>query len=163
MSKSPLARFFEREVSLASKLLPTIRHDLENLVQVCTGDLKQTNDLRALLSDLTKGTVPVGWRRYRCRSLPVAAWIGDFSKRVAQLESIVHRSDLAQAPVSLGLLFQPQSYITATRQATAHATGSSLEQLSLRVELEKTGSAHSFIIEGKSSLAVVCCCTRTSL
>ncbi|GAA6009794.1 hypothetical protein JCM11491_000816 [Sporobolomyces phaffii] len=147
-TKAPLARFFEREVSLASKLVPTIRHDLDNLVKVCSGELKQTNDLRSLLSDLTKGTVPSTWRRYKCRSLPVAGWIADFSKRVAQLESVVQANDLAQAPVSLGLLFQPQGYITASRQATAHATGSSLEQLSLQVELEQTGSAHSFAIEG---------------
>lgn len=149
-NKSPLRRFFEREVSLAQKLVPTVRTDLENLVKVCDGELKQTNDLRALLSDLTKGTVPASWRRYRCRSLPVSAWIADLSKRVAQLETIVDAAegDLARTPVSLGLLFQPQGFITASRQATAHATGKSLEQLSLRVELEKTGSSNSFTIEG---------------
>ncbi|GAA5901689.1 dynein heavy chain [Sporobolomyces salmoneus] len=147
-SASPLGRFFEREVSLARKLVPAIRTDLENLVKVCSGEIKQTNDLRSLLSDLTKGIVPTTWRRYRCRSLPVAAWIADFSKRVAQLESVVKVEDLARAPVSLGLLFQPQGYITASRQATAHATGTSLEQLSLQVALEETGSVNSFTIEG---------------
>ncbi|GAA6059654.1 hypothetical protein JCM10212_004157 [Sporobolomyces blumeae] len=147
-AKDPLVRFFEREVALASKLVPTIREDLENLVRVCDGTLKQTNDLRALLSDLTKGTVPSAWRRYRCRSLPVGTWIADFSRRVAQLDSVVAQGDLARAPVSLGLLFQPQGYITASRQTTAHSTGSSLEQLSLQVELEQTGAANSFVIEG---------------
>ncbi|GAA5826137.1 hypothetical protein JCM11251_007177 [Rhodosporidiobolus azoricus] len=144
----PLLRFFEREASLVAKLLPSVRTDLANLIKVCDGELKQTNDLRSLLSDLTKGTVPISWRRYRCRSLPVGAWIVDFTKRVAQLEAIVQNSDLGKVPVALGLLFHPHGFITASRQAIAHATQSSLEELALEVLLEETGARNSFVIEG---------------
>ncbi|GJN87844.1 hypothetical protein Rhopal_000799-T1 [Rhodotorula paludigena] len=149
-SKDPLFRFFEREVALAAKLLPTIRTDLSNLVKVCDGELKQTNDLRALLSDLTKGTVPASWRRYRCRALPVGTWLVDLSKRIAQLATVVGSADLAAVPVALGLLFHPHGFITASRQAVAHRTKSSLEELSLEVELEQTGGENAFTIEGLS-------------
>ncbi|GAA5960288.1 hypothetical protein JCM21900_000936 [Sporobolomyces salmonicolor] len=147
-TKDPLFRFYERETALAAKLLPTIRNDLTNLIQVCDGELKQTNDLRALLSDLTKGTVPSSWRRYRCRNLAVGSWVADLSKRIGQLASIVEAGNLGEAPVALGLLFHPHGFITASRQAIAHATKSSLEQLSLQVEIEKTGGSGSFIVEG---------------
>ncbi|BGP45295.1 dynein heavy chain [Rhodotorula kratochvilovae] len=149
-AQDPLARFYEREASLAARLLPTIRTDLDNLVKVCDGELKQTNDLRALLSDLAKGTVPSSWRRYRCRELPVGAWVIDLSKRLAQLATIVARADLAKVPVALGLLFHPHGFITASRQAIAHATQASLEELSLQVNLEETGGANSFVVEGLS-------------
>ena len=55
LEQSPLARFFAREASTGRRLLKRIRQDLSELVQVCHGDIKQTNELRALMSDLNKG------------------------------------------------------------------------------------------------------------
>jgi dynein heavy chain 1 len=52
---SPLARFFAREAVTGVELLKRIRQDLADLVQVCSGVLKQTNELRTLMSDLNKG------------------------------------------------------------------------------------------------------------
>lgn len=118
---------------------------------MCDGELKQTNDLRALLLDLAKGTVPSSWRRYRCRELPVGIWIADLAKRLTQLATVVESADLAKVPVALGLLFHPHGFITASRQAVAHATQASLEELSLEVALEETGGDNSFIIEGALS------------
>lgn len=149
--QDPLARFFEREVAVGTKLLRRVRADLDDLIQVCDGSLKQTNDIRRLLSDLTKGSVPTSWRRYRCRDLSAGAWIADLAKRLAQLGSIVESGDLGGSATSLGLLFHPHGFVTASRQAVAHATNSSLEQLSLQVDLEKTGAEGSFVIEGECS------------
>lgn len=53
--RSPLARFFAREASTGQMLLKRIRQDLEDLKGVCCGDVKQTNELRALMSDLNRG------------------------------------------------------------------------------------------------------------
>ncbi|BGP05267.1 dynein heavy chain [Rhodotorula toruloides] len=147
-TSDPLARFFEREVSLSRSLVPSIRTDLENLVRVCDGELKQTNAIRSLLSDLNKGTVPGTWKRYRCRDLPASVWIADLAKRLAQLHRIVANGDLAKAPVAPGLLFHPHGYITASRQAVAHATKTSLEELMMQVNLAETGEEHSFVVEG---------------
>lgn len=146
--KDPLSRFFARECAIGAKLLATIRSDLANLIQVCDGELKQTNDIRGLLSDLTKGTVPSSWRRYKCRNLAAGAWIVDFAQRLAQLARIVESGDLGGSSTSLGLLFHPHGFVTASRQAVAHATSSSLEQLRLQVDLEKVGGAGSFTLEG---------------
>jgi dynein heavy chain 1 len=46
-------------------------------------------------------------------------------------------------------LFQPEAYVTATRQAVAHQKGWSLEQLVLSVDIEETGGAESFVIDGE--------------
>jgi dynein heavy chain 1 len=54
-ASSPLARFFVREASTGRTLLARIRRDLSDLIEVCNGQLKQTNELRALMSDLNKG------------------------------------------------------------------------------------------------------------
>ena len=53
---TPLARFYDREISVGTKLLGRIRRDLQEVVKVCDGDAKQTNESRALLSDLNQGT-----------------------------------------------------------------------------------------------------------
>ena len=53
--KDPLYRFFEREVNLGSRLLSQVRHDLEDVTEICQGLKKQTNDHRQLTSSLNKG------------------------------------------------------------------------------------------------------------
>ena len=55
VNDSPLSRFFARECSIGSRLLSRITKDLSELVDVCHGSMKQTNELRALMSDLNRG------------------------------------------------------------------------------------------------------------
>lgn len=58
--QDPLFRFFEREVKMGGKMLQDVRQDLSDVVQVCQGKKKQTNNLRTLISDLVKGTHVTG-------------------------------------------------------------------------------------------------------
>ena len=51
----PLERFFRREGSIGIQLLRRVRKDLSMILQVCRGELKQTNHLRSLIGFLTKG------------------------------------------------------------------------------------------------------------
>lgn len=87
--KDPLYRFFEREVNSASKLLDIVRHDLDDVIQICRGEKKQTNHHRSLLADLAKGMIPIHWRLY---TIPAGAtviqWITDFSDRINQLQVV---------------------------------------------------------------------------
>lgn len=53
--QDPLYRLFAREGNIGHKLLGTVRKDMEDVVKVCMGELKQTNHLRTLMSSLTKG------------------------------------------------------------------------------------------------------------
>ncbi|WWC63949.1 uncharacterized protein I303_106555 [Kwoniella dejecticola CBS 10117] len=146
---SPLSRFHLREVSTGSKLLQRIRRDLSELVQVCSGDLKQTNELRALMSDLNKGTVPTHWKKFKMpKGTAVASYIANLCERLKQLEEIATSQRQGGAGIWLGGLFQPEAFITATRQAVAHKQGWSLEQLVLSVDVEKTGGESSFTIQG---------------
>ena len=43
------------QVNTGARLLRDVRHDLEDVVEVCEARKKQTNYLRSLTSDLTKG------------------------------------------------------------------------------------------------------------
>lgn len=50
---------------------------------------KQTNYHRTMLSELVKGILPGGWRRYTVpRGCTVIQWITDFSHRVSQLQEV---------------------------------------------------------------------------
>lgn len=69
------------------------------------------------------------------------------SLRLAQLERISNGTQTTG--VWLGGLFQPEAYITATRQTVAHAKGWSLEQLVLELDVEEY-SDEGFGIDGKS-------------
>lgn len=87
--KDPLYRYFEREVTSGAKLLITVISDLQDVVLICQGEKKQTNHHRTMLSELVKGIIPSGWRKY---TVPVGCtviqWITDFSNRVRQLQKV---------------------------------------------------------------------------
>uniref|UniRef100_A0A672KGH5 Dynein heavy chain C-terminal domain-containing protein n=1 Tax=Sinocyclocheilus grahami TaxID=75366 RepID=A0A672KGH5_SINGR len=87
--KDPLFRFFEREVKMGSRMLQDVRQDLTDVVHVCEGKKKQTNDLRTLINDLVKGILPRSWSRYTVpAAMTVIQWVADFSERIKQLQQI---------------------------------------------------------------------------
>ena len=150
MQSSPLDRYFAREAATASKLLEIVRADLGSVLRVCDGQEKQTNTTRSLLADLAKGQVPTRWRLFKCREMPVSAWVANFARRMTQVRQTQEASAAATA-IEIGLLFHPHGFVTATRQAAAHSLGVSLEtlQLSLRVGSDDA-SATAFPVDGPS-------------
>ncbi|CAG8487876.1 5917_t:CDS:10 [Dentiscutata erythropus] len=147
--KNPLFRFFDRENSIGRSLLKKIRQDLEDVVKVCKGELKQTNHLRMLLNCLTKGIIPDHWRKYKvAKNVSLNHWIADFRSRLQQLESITKLHDFLDLQVWIGGLFMPEAFITATRQAVAQKHKWSLEQLVLEISLNKSGDPDSFALTG---------------
>uniref|UniRef100_A0A034V4N0 Dynein heavy chain, cytoplasmic n=1 Tax=Bactrocera dorsalis TaxID=27457 RepID=A0A034V4N0_BACDO len=145
--KDPLYRYFEREVTSGAKLLTTVISDLQDVVLICQGEKKQTNHHRSMLSELVRGIIPKGWKRY---TVPVGCtviqWITDFSNRVQQLQKVsklvsqAGAKELQTFPVWLGGLLNPEAYITATRQCVAQANSWSLEELALEVTITESSA-----------------------
>jgi len=166
--KDPLYRFFEREVNFGVKLLMSVRQDLEDVVAITSSGRKQTNHHRSLIAMLTKGMIPNSWMGYKVpASCSVAAWVADFSNRVKQLSDVSKAvgggsaSQLKSITVWMGGLFNPEAFITATRQCVAQANSWSLEELHLDVcvadESEKPSFDDcSFAVEGLKLSGAVC-------
>lgn len=53
--KDPLFRFFDREMNIGIKLVSRVKTALQNCISVCNEEMKQTNDMRALLTALNSG------------------------------------------------------------------------------------------------------------
>lgn len=148
--KDPLYRYFEREVSSGAKLLQTVVSDLQDVLYICQGEKKQTNYHRQMLSELVRGILPNSWRRYTVPSgCTVIQWVTDFSQRVQQLQkvsSLVSQAgakELQGFPVWLGGLFNPEAYITATRQCVAQSNSWPLEELMLDITITtETSGGH---------------------
>jgi dynein heavy chain 1 len=87
------------------------------------------------------------------KNTSLAQYIANLSARLAQLEDLAKGTDDRKS-VWLGGLFQPEAYITATRQTVAHKNGWSLEQLSLSVALNQTSDVDAFSIEGESKPSI---------
>ncbi|OWR44117.1 dynein heavy chain [Danaus plexippus plexippus] len=145
--KDPLYRFFEREVAAGASLLQQVLHDLRNVIAICQGEMKQTNETRAMVGSLVRGMLPSGWRRYAvARGCTVQQWIDDFARRVTQLATVSSTladqgaKRLQSIPVWLGGLLNPEAYITATRQCVAQANSWSLEELNLQVTIPDPGT-----------------------
>ncbi|XP_047029280.1 dynein heavy chain, cytoplasmic isoform X1 [Helicoverpa zea] len=145
--KDPLYRFFEREVAAGASLLQQVLHDLRNVLSICQGEMKQTNETRAMVGSLVRGMLPSSWRRYAvARGCTVQQWVGDFAHRVTQLAAVSDAvaaqgaKRLQSIPVWLGGLLNPEAYITATRQCVAQANSWSLEELHLQVTIPDPGT-----------------------
>lgn len=143
-----ISRFIARETWTGRRLLERVRKDLSELVSVCDGSIKQTNELRALMQDLNRGNVPSHWAQFKMpKGTSVGQYISDLAARLAQLEEVAQGKKTNG--IELGQLFQPEAYITATRQAAAHAQGASLEQLVLSLVIDATAKTDAFVIEGE--------------
>ncbi|TRY83561.1 hypothetical protein DNTS_016270 [Danionella cerebrum] len=91
--RDPLFRFFEREVKMGVRMLQDVRQDLTDVLHVCEGKKKQTNNLRTLINDLVKGILPRSWSRYTVpTSMTVIQWVADFSDRIKQLQQISQKA-----------------------------------------------------------------------
>ncbi|KAK1158695.1 cytoplasmic dynein 1 heavy chain 1 isoform X1 [Acipenser oxyrinchus oxyrinchus] len=172
--KDPLFRFFEREVKMGARMLHDVRQDLTDVIQVCEGKKKQTNDLRTLINELVKGILPRSWSRYTVpASMTVIQWVTDFSDRIKQLQQISQAAasggakELKNIHVCLGGLFVPEAYITATRQYVAQANSWSLEELCLEVNVTTSQNtvldACSFGIKGLKLQGATCSNNKLSL
>jgi len=152
-SKGPVQRSLAREISIGSGLLSKIRKDLDSLIQVCNGEVKQTNYLRSLINDVNKGIIPKSWKRYNVMSsVNLNSWISDFVLRIKQLLDIKIRlednSIDQELKLWLGGLFNPEAFITATRQAAARANKWSLEDLVLIISTgEGDGKLNNFSVD----------------
>ncbi|KAI3378322.1 hypothetical protein SNEBB_011029, partial [Seison nebaliae] len=139
--RDPLFRFFEREITQGHNLLEIVRKNLSAVLLVCTDEKeKQTNEIRNLLTDLSKGIIPNNWKKYVTpKILTVIQWIGDFAQRVNQLSTISNEISkkglkcLRFQKVWIGGLFTPEAYITATRQSIAQNNQWSLEELDMLI------------------------------
>ena len=83
----------------------------------------------------------------------LSAWLVDFDKRTRQLHTITETHHYNR--IWMGGLFNPEAYMTATRQASARAHGWSLEKLVLNAEVLTAGEGEgddstSFVVVGLS-------------
>lgn len=70
--------------------------------------------------------------------------MSNFKRRIDHL----HHLASSLESVDIGLLFQPEAYITATQQAVAQRTRLSLEQLKMSFEPVTSGDADAFVLTG---------------
>ncbi len=143
--KEPLYRYFEREVNIAARLLGVLRADLTDVMAICRAEKKQTNYHREITECLAKGMIPGHWRSaYKCpESCTVIQWVTDFAERLRQMARISASPTAALKTLTiwLGGLFNPEAYITATRQFVAQANGWSLEELQLQIIINDAAAA----------------------
>lgn len=105
-------------------------------------------------SDVSLGTIPDHWRRYKVhKNMGVSEWVSDLARRLKQLAEIASLDNLNNIEVWLGGLFFPEAYITATRQAVAHRKKWSLETLHLQLDIERVNDPNAFIVDGKPPIS----------
>jgi dynein heavy chain 1 len=122
--------------------LSRMKQDLEKL-NLSSGKGVISNWQKEILSCLGRGEVPPQWL-YKSSRLSPIAFISNMVGRYEQLLKI-SKSGYSN-PVWIGGLFDPEAYLTATRQLAAVELGISLERLVLSATL--TANKGPFIVSG---------------
>eukprot|EP01061_Rhynchopus_euleeides_P030593 TRINITY_DN5081_c0_g1_i1.p1 TRINITY_DN5081_c0_g1~~TRINITY_DN5081_c0_g1_i1.p1 ORF type:complete len:4809 (+),score=2467.50 TRINITY_DN5081_c0_g1_i1:97-14523(+) len=153
-----IVQALKREVSEARKLYKLVKRELDNVVRVCQGEDKPTNNVREVMSLLSKGTIPTKWKRYTVPgNMTAAQWFVDFGLRCKHLTQLgsVDPNRYNAVEINLGLLLFPGAFITATRQAVARMLKFPLEKLKMSLDITSTasgsdqnGDGGSFLISG---------------
>ena len=118
--KNPLFRFLERECSVLSQLLDTVRADFAGVLEMCQGEKKTPNHIKTLGKALHADVVPTHWKKYTVPdAITASEWLNDFKKRVDQLAQLSTSTDLGRSGLWFGGLLSPEAYLIATQQATA--------------------------------------------
>ena len=91
----------------------------------CEGDTKATNSLRKLMTSISSGIVPSPWRaEYPSPSdTGISSWVADLVSRSEALDRYKPMFRTTEAVSGtrywMGGMFNPHSFITATRQHSA--------------------------------------------
>ena len=107
----PLIRAFERELQTGSKLLVSVRADLDLVAEVAGGKRRATNHARQLMAELARGELPVVWKKYRVPPTVTAVqWLADFAERVNQLEKLASSLKKEKKLIKFRCVWVPFSY-----------------------------------------------------
>lgn len=99
--------------------------------QYTKGEIKGSNKTREIISSLSKGFVPLGWKQgYRVsKTISLSYWIQDVILRLEYVDRYYQymikstlRGKLMEQKFWIGGLFSPEAFVTATRQMAAQVS-----------------------------------------
>ncbi|CAF3056070.1 unnamed protein product [Rotaria socialis] len=135
--KTPYTVVALQECERMNALLKEMRRSLKELDSGLKGELTVTADMEALQESLYLDQVPKTWELRAYPSLfPLGTWFIDLLNRFKDLESWTSDFQLPYA-VTLGYLFNPQSFLTAIMQTTARKNEWPLDRMCLSVDITK--------------------------
>ena len=147
---NPLFRFIEREVTVCSKLLISVRKTLNDLIDMVEGRLQPLEDLKIKAKMIYHGKIPKEWNKYCYPStINVSVWIQDFKNRLDQILANCKSSDWQRKGINLGYMLFPEAFLTASRQYVAQIKKCSLDNLQLKISLtrENIVNENSFMVK----------------
>ncbi|CAF4801187.1 unnamed protein product, partial [Rotaria magnacalcarata] len=135
--KTPYTVVALQECERMNTLLKEMRRSLKELDSGLKGELTVTADMEALQESLYLDQVPKTWELRAYPSLfPLGTWFIDLLNRFKDLELWTSDFQLPYA-VTLGYLFNPQSFLTAIMQTTARKNEWPLDRMCLSVDITK--------------------------
>lgn len=127
----PLSRFWVLESEFAQKIVSIVARDLATCESALDGKEEFSNTSRELVQLLGQGLIPKAWIKYPIPAAYSAAqFIDDLQKRLEQNSRIIE-SQKTDAPIWLGGIFQLETFLMITRNASSIELGASLESLVL--------------------------------
>lgn len=129
-----LMRCIAREIKTGIECAKQVVGDIREVMDYCDGSVKLTNKIRILVDSISAGVTPQGWiDLYEGGGIVADIWINDFVKRIEQVRAFSRSGgkNLDTFEYWIGGLFNPGSFVTATRQFVARRGNHSVDELEL--------------------------------
>jgi len=102
------------------------------------GELTMTESMEDLQECIAKDVVSSTWAKLAYPSLrPLALWVEDLKKRIQLLNDWVDAAGEVPKVMWISGLFNPQSFLTAIMQVTAHKNGLELDKLTILTDVTR--------------------------
>jgi dynein heavy chain, axonemal len=111
---------------------------LDELNKALKGELIMSSSMERLMNSLCTGSLPVMWREVSHPTRrELGSWTMDCLKRMNQMEIWSNKPLLLPNVIWISGLNNPQSFLTAVLQTSAHANALELDRLAIFTEVTK--------------------------
>ncbi|KNC49484.1 dynein heavy chain 5 [Thecamonas trahens ATCC 50062] len=133
----PLNIFLFQEVQRMQIVLNLVRTSLTDLRLAIAGTIVLSERLMDILSAIYDGRVPEEWARVSWKSTTLSFWMAALDSRYTQYEDWLNKG--RPLKVKMGLLFNPQGFLTAVLQEASRKMGLPLDMVDSYTTIPKDG------------------------
>lgn len=137
-SRGPYQNSFLQECEVMNNLIGIIVGSLRDVELAFKGELTMTENMETLMNSIFFNEVPASWAKYAfMSSRSLASWLDNLKQRLDQLNLWKDNPQNIPAVTFINRLFNPQSFLTSTKQVFCREKSAELNKLNIQTDVLK--------------------------
>lgn len=137
-SRGPYQNSFLQECEVMNYLIKIIVESLRDIELAFKGELTMTENMEVLMNSISFNMVPATWAKYAFPSARgLGSWLDNLNHRLQQLNQWKDNPQGIPGVTFINRLFNPQSFLTATKQVYSKEKQAELNKLNIQTDVLK--------------------------